>query len=70
MHVAALNKTPSWAIVIVVGFNIPNSRLPYNLFTYTGPAFNLFLQITNFKIGPFKVDSYTSPGVSVSMHFL
>ena len=31
---------------------------------YTGPAFNLFLRITNFSIGPFKVSKYTAPGVS------
>lgn len=29
-----------------------------------GPAFNLFLKETNFYVGPYKVDHYTSPGVS------
>ncbi|XP_074654084.1 uncharacterized protein LOC141908124 [Tubulanus polymorphus] len=28
-----------------------------------GPAFNLFLAYTDFKIGPFKVDAFTSPGL-------
>ena len=35
---------------------------------YTGPAFNLFLRITNFSIGPFKVSKYTAPGVSTPVH--
>ena len=29
-----------------------------------GPAFNLFLREFNFWIGPFKIDKYSSPGVS------
>ena len=29
-----------------------------------GPAFNLFLRICDFKIGPFIVDKYTAPAVS------
>lgn len=28
-----------------------------------GPSFNLFLRVCNFRIGPFIVDSYTSPGL-------
>ena len=30
-----------------------------------GPAFNLFLEITDFSMGPFPVNSLSSPGVSV-----
>ncbi|TNN54347.1 Major facilitator superfamily domain-containing protein 8 [Liparis tanakae] len=28
-----------------------------------GPAFNLFLRLCDFKLGPFVVDQYTSPGI-------
>lgn len=38
------------------------------IYMYTGPAFNLFLRITNFSIGPFKVSKYTAPGVSTPVH--
>lgn len=31
----------------------------------TGPAFNLFLRLCDFKLGPFVVNKYTSPGVTV-----
>ena len=30
----------------------------------TGPAFNLFLRLCDFKIGPFVVNKFTAPGVS------
>lgn len=37
---------------------------------FSGPGFNLFLRKFNFKLGPFEVDSYRSPGVSSSFkHF-
>ena len=36
-------------------------------FLCTGPAFNLFLRECNFNIGPFVVNKYTSPGVSIIM---
>lgn len=29
-----------------------------------GPAFNLFLRLCDFKLGPFAVNKYTSPGVT------
>lgn len=31
-----------------------------------GPAFNLFLRLCDFKLGPFVVNKYTSPGVTTS----
>lgn len=31
-----------------------------------GPAFNLFLRLCDFKLGPFVVNKYTSPGVTAS----
>lgn len=31
-----------------------------------GPAFNLFLRLCDFKLGPFVVNKYTSPGVRAS----
>ena len=31
----------------------------------SGPAFNLFLRVLNVKIGPFTLDKFTAPGVSV-----
>ena len=38
---------------------------------FSGPGFNLFLRKFNFKLGPFEVDSYSSPGVSSSFkHFI
>uniref|UniRef100_A0A673IY69 Si:ch211-38m6.6 n=1 Tax=Sinocyclocheilus rhinocerous TaxID=307959 RepID=A0A673IY69_9TELE len=30
-----------------------------------GPAFNIFLRLCDFKLGPFVVNKYTSPGVSL-----
>ena len=33
------------------------------LFLVAGPGLNLFLSETNFYIGPFIVDKYSSPGV-------
>lgn len=35
-----------------------------NLCPHIGPAFNIFLQETNFYIGPFPVNPFSSPGVS------
>ncbi|XP_031560106.1 major facilitator superfamily domain-containing protein 8-like [Actinia tenebrosa] len=35
-----------------------------------GPAFNIFLKETNFSIGPFKVDHYTSPGLFMAALWL
>lgn len=32
-----------------------------------GPAFNLFLRLCDFKLGPFAVNKYTSPGVKASI---
>jgi len=37
-------------------------------FFYLGPGFNLFLRELNFKIGPFVVDKYSSPGVSIECY--
>ena len=34
-------------------------------FFVLGPAFNLFLKELNVKLGPFLIDAYTSPGVSL-----
>ena len=35
-----------------------------------GPGFNIFLRKFNFKLGPFAVNSYSSPGVSTSLKHL
>ncbi|XP_068604610.1 major facilitator superfamily domain-containing protein 8 [Brachionichthys hirsutus] len=32
-----------------------------------GPAFNLFLRLCDFKVGPFVVNKYTSPGVTAAI---
>uniref|UniRef100_A0A3P9HJ52 Si:ch211-38m6.6 n=1 Tax=Oryzias latipes TaxID=8090 RepID=A0A3P9HJ52_ORYLA len=32
-----------------------------------GPAFNLFLRLCDFKLGPFAVNKYTSPGVTTDV---
>lgn len=29
----------------------------------TGPAFNIFLRLCDFHLGPFVVNKYTAPGV-------
>ncbi len=34
-------------------------------FLLPGPAFNIFLRLCDFKLGPFVVNKYTSPGVSL-----
>lgn len=31
----------------------------------SGPACNLFLRLCNFRLGPFEVNKFTSPGVSI-----
>jgi len=38
--------------------------LTYLFCMITGPAFNLFLAKSNFKMGPFEVTRLTVPGVS------
>ncbi|EDV21517.1 uncharacterized protein TRIADDRAFT_60061 [Trichoplax adhaerens] len=35
-----------------------------------GPAFNVFLKGLHFKIGPFQVDAFTSPGIFMACLFL
>ena len=38
-----------------------------NQFSFlSGPAFNLFLRVLNVKIGPFTLDKFTAPGVSIA----
>lgn len=34
-------------------------------FCCLGPAFNLFLRVLNVKIGPFRLNKLTAPGVSM-----
>lgn len=34
-----------------------------------GPAFNLFLRLCDFKLGPFVVNKYTSPGVMMGVSY-
>ncbi|MBN3293180.1 MFSD8 protein, partial [Polypterus senegalus] len=35
-----------------------------------GPAFNLFLRLCDFKLGPFQVNKYTSPGLFMCLMWL
>lgn len=35
-----------------------------------GPGFNIFLRKFNFKLGPFEVDSYSSPGIFMAVVWL
>lgn len=35
----------------------------------TGPAFNIFLRLCNFHMGPFVVNKYTSPGVRTTIQY-
>lgn len=36
--------------------------MQYPLFN-TGPAFNIFLRLCDFHLGPFVINKYTAPGV-------
>lgn len=35
----------------------------------TGPAFNIFLRLCNFHMGPFVVNKYTAPGVRTIIRY-
>lgn len=41
---------------------VPFTFVPF--VSFLGPAFNIFLRLCNFQLGPFVVNKYTSPGVS------
>ena len=41
-----------------------NKHLVLIVIMHSGPGFNLFMVNLDYRIGPFKVDKYTSPGVS------
>ena len=51
--------------ICVYRFSICLSICIYvTIYSLSGPAFNLFLRICNFNLGPFTVDKFTSPAVS------
>ena len=62
-------------IGLVIGKCVCVYRFPIYLsvciyVSLSGPAFNLFLRICNFNLGPFTVDKFTSPAVSCFQKFI
>lgn len=40
-----------------------SSMMIYSGLLFVGPAFNIFLRLCDFQLGPFIVNKYTAPGV-------
>lgn len=46
-----------------------NRKTCFNFGFDTGPAFNIFLRLCDFNVGPFVVNKYTAPGVRIPWSF-
>lgn len=60
---ATVSPHPLFFFVVFLKFQLLFKALPP---VSPGPAFNLFLRLCDFKLGPFVVNKYTSPGVTAS----